>query len=348
MRVAILYNATAADATTAERDVLVQRDAVRAAVSTFASDVRSMPCSLDLATAGARLAEVDPTVVFNLVESLGGSDRLMSVVPALLDTLGHPYTGCGTEAIVLTTNKVLAKQQLRRAGLPTPAWLGSADGPTAVPGAQTVTSGMTYPCRVVIKTVWEHASYGLDDRSIVAVDDVEALTRQLVERERELGRPCFAEAFVDGREFNVSLVTTVAGAPDVLPVAEIDFSAFPPGKPRIVGTSAKWEPETFEYSHTPRCFEFAPDDAGLVAELAELSRRCWDLFGLRGYARVDFRVDTAGRPWILEVNANPCLSPDAGFAAAVDRAGLSYDTTIRQIVEGAVRRSDRQLKATPV
>ena len=317
--------------------MLVQRDTVHDAVSTFASDVRSMPCSLDLATAGAQLAEMGPTVVFNLVESLGGSDRLMPMVPALLGTLGHPYTGCGTEAIVLTTNKVLAKQQLRSAGLPTPSWHTSPLGP--VRRSDATTAGVGYPCRVVIKTVWEHASFGLDDRSVVDVDGGEALACRLAEREWQLGRPCFAEAFVDGREFNVSLITTAGDAPEVLPVAEIDFSAFPPGKPRIVGASAKWQPEAFEYGHTPRCFEVTEDDRALLLELAELSRRCWSLFGLDGYARVDFRVDAAGQPWILEVNANPCLSPDAGFAAAVDRAGLSYDTTIQRIVEGALRRS---------
>ena len=331
MRVAVLYNEIAAGAETAELDVLVQRDAVQDAVSRFASQVLPVPCSLDLATAGARLIEAGPTVVFNLVESLGGSDRLMAMAPALLDTLGSPYTGCGTEAIYRTTNKVLAKQQLRRAGLPTPPWHAAAHGPPGT--ADTV----AFPCRFIIKTVWEHASHGLDDRSVVEVDGVEALTRRLAERQRQLGRPCFAEVFIDGREFNVSLIATATGAPEVLPVAEIDFSLFPPGKPRIVGTSAKWGTQTFEYRHTPRRFDLASADEGLVRALGALARRCWDLFGLRGYARVDLRVDATGRPWILEINANPCLSPDAGFPAAADRAGLSYDGAIRRVVEDALR-----------
>ncbi|MFH2099767.1 MAG: D-alanine--D-alanine ligase, partial [Pseudomonadota bacterium] len=48
--------------------------------------------------------------------------------------------------------------------------------------------------------------------------------------------------------------------------------------------------------------------------------------------RVDFRVDPDGNPFILEVNANPCLSPDAGFAAAVDRAGMPFDRAVERIL----------------
>lgn len=58
----------------------------------------------------------------------------------------------------------------------------------------------------------------------------------------------------------------------------------------------------------------------------------WDLFGLSGYARVDFRVDAAGAPWVLEVNTNPCLAPDAGFAAAAAQAGITYDALVAHLL----------------
>ncbi len=54
---------------------------------------------------------------------------------------------------------------------------------------------------------------------------------------------------------------------------------------------------------------------------------------LRAWARVDFRVDQNGQPWILEVNANPCLSPDAGFRAALQQAGIAFDEAIACILE---------------
>jgi D-alanine-D-alanine ligase len=120
---------------------------------------------------------------------------------------------------------------------------------------------------------------------------------------------------------------------EVLPPAEIDFSAFPPEKPRIVGHRAKWDENSFEYNHTPRTFDFHEADRPLLDEISGLSQKCWELFSLRGWARVDFRVDTEGRPWILEINTNPCLSPDAGFFAALARAGIPFDEAIQRIVE---------------
>jgi D-alanine-D-alanine ligase len=122
----------------------------------------------------------------------------------------------------------------------------------------------------------------------------------------------------------------------VLPPAEIDFSALPEGKPHIVGYAAKWHAASVEFQQTPRRFEFPDSDAVCLGQLSELALRCWRLFDLRGYARVDFRVDADGQPWILEVNTNPCLSPDAGFAAAVDRAGLPWYAAIARILRAAL------------
>ena len=100
----------------------------------------------------------------------------------------------------------------------------------------------------------------------------------------------------------------------------------------FVGYRAKWDEGSFEYGSTPRSFDFPPDDAALLATLKRLSLACWEIFGLRGYARVDFRVDAEGKPWVLEINTNPCLSPDAGFMAAAGRAGLSRNDVVRRII----------------
>lgn len=162
----------------------------------------------------------------------------------------------------------------------------------------------------------------------------EHLLARIEERRKTLGVAFFAETYIEGREFNLSLLASSRG-PEVLPPAEIRFEGFPETRRKIVGYRAKWVEDSFEYTHTPRTFRFPQSDGPLLLSLADLAKRCWTLFRLRGYARVDFRVDGEGRPWVLEVNTNPCLSPDAGFAAASREAGLAFPEVIRRIVADA-------------
>lgn len=323
MRVAILYNEPANEAALDDQDVLVQRDAIAAALAELGHTATAIGCTLDLDAARRALLAAAPDAVFNLVEALGGTDRLQPVATLLLDSLGLPYTGCPSLPLLETCGKLHAKRRLYDARLRTPPWL-------AVPHAK-VPGG-----RYIIKAVWEHASVGLDETSVIDVASAAELWEQVARRNRDTGRPHFAEQFITGREFNLSLLASEHG-PEVLPPAEIDFSAFPPGKPRIVDYRAKWEAGTFEYEQTPRRFDFPPSDHALLVDLADQARCCWELFGLRGYARVDFRVAEDGHPWILEINANPCLSPDAGYAAALERAGVRYADAIKRIVEDALR-----------
>jgi D-alanine-D-alanine ligase len=263
-----------------------------------------------------------PDVAFNRVESLGGSDAMQAAVTLLLDTMDVPYTGNPTATLVATASKVRVKERLLSAGLPTPEWVGGGFAFSSVVGAT----------HFILKSVYEHASFEMDDSCIVGPVDADDIARLVDQRSMESGRPFFAERFVSGREFNLSLL---GRDPQVLPPAEIDFSAFPPEKPRIVGYGAKWDRDSFEFDNTPRRFDFPPSDRKLLKRLHELSVECWRLFDLKGYARVDFRCDELNRPWILEINTNPCLSPTSGFAAALNAAEIEYDGGVQRILDAA-------------
>ena len=339
MKVAVIHGEVAEGAGQDEKDVLVQVDVVSEGLAALGHEPVAVPVSLNLEEAARTLTALHPAIAFNLVESLSGKGSLIHIVPALLDALKIPYTGSGTEAIILTSNKVLAKKWLGAAGLPTPPWFTAAER-----REELRVSGPW-----LIKSAWEHASIGLDEDSVIPEADRGRLLAEMEARRDVLGGACLAEAFIDGREFNLSLLAggrdpgcgtdgragpplAYRNEPEVLPPAEIRFDAYPPGKVRVVGYRSKWEEDSFEFNHTPRSFEFPETDAPLLARLKELALRCWKLFDLQGYARVDFRVDKEGRPWILEVNTNPCLSPDAGFHAATLRAGLTFSEVLKRII----------------
>ncbi|MBU1397503.1 MAG: D-alanine--D-alanine ligase, partial [Proteobacteria bacterium] len=120
---------------------------------------------------------------------------------------------------------------------------------------------------------------------------------------------------------------------EILPPAEILFVGYPSGKLKIVDYRAKWKPKSFEYLHTDRTFNFGPEDEHIIKSLKTTAAECWNLFGLKGYARVDFRVDGSGKPWVLEINANPCLSSDGGFAVASALVGLDFPMVVKRIID---------------
>lgn len=345
MRLAILHNAVTDSSSSDERDVLFQIRAVSEALVSLGHEAMPVACGLDLNALRQTLARIQPDLVFNLVESLDGHGRLIHVVPFLLDSLRIPYTGSSAETLYATSGKITAKERMDQLGsqwgIFSPGWIGPYS--LLQSGRITFNTAERVAHRLwIIKSVWEHASLGLGDDAVIEPDRIQDIIDTLKERAPKLGGDCFAEWYIEGREFNLSLLEGGEG-PEALPPAEIVFDGYAADKPRIVGYQAKWAEDSFEYSHTTRCFEFSAADAPLLTQMKQIALRCWDLFHLKGYARVDFRVDRQGHPWVLEVNANPCLSPDAGFAAALAQAGILYAQAIEQIVETAREPASREI-----
>ena len=110
------------------------------------------------------------------------------------------------------------------------------------------------------------------------------------------------------------------------------FTDWSSDKPKIVDYSAKWEESSHQFKNTNRTFNLSEKDKSLLEEIKSISEKCWNLFKLRGYARVDFRIDENNKPYVLEINANPGIAPDSGFIAACERAGMTHENIIRGII----------------
>jgi len=306
-----------------ELDVLDQASAIEKSLKSLGYEVYTEPVSLNLEKLLKIIGSVKPDVVVNLVETLGGRGRLIHFVPGLLDSVSVPYTGSGQQALYITTGKTVAKKEMIRTGLPTPGFFGQSEIKKIIPGK-----------KYILKPTWEDASVGITDKSVVTSDTC----KQQLNLMLKTGiKEWLFEEYIDGREFNVTLLETKDGW-RVFHPAEIVFKDFPKGKPKILGYESKWDETSFEYTNTKRTFETIPKDNKLILRLTDISLRCADVFNLGGYARVDFRVDQNNDPWVLEVNANPCLTEDAGFYAACRNEGMTYTEMVSAIIEAAFKR----------
>ena len=305
-------------------DVMVQVEAIGEALTGMGQAWSAIPFTRDLAGFTARVKAEGINLAFNLCESVDEDPLLIGHPAAVLELLGLPFTGSPSQALMLSTDKLLMKMVLRAAGLRTPgSFTYEGEELRRLPG-------LTYP--LLMKPRWQDASIGIDQESIIR--SPKELQPSLRHWYQSFG-PLVVEEYLEGREFNLSLLGYPT--PKIMPLAEIDFTGFPAGLFPIVGYRAKWDDSTTEYHTTNRVF---PDNLpeNLARAMRRLARECFQLFGLRDYARVDLRLDGRGRPHVLEVNANPCLSPDAGFAAAVARSGRDYSGMVAELLRMVGRR----------
>jgi D-alanine-D-alanine ligase len=320
MKVLVLHSDVPPDAPPEDQDTLIAAEAVEAALQSRGHEAVQAPFRPDVKALGKMLGRERPDVVFNLVESVFGAGIYSSLAPAMLARLGVRFTGGTAAHFCATTDKPFAKTILRAAGLPTPDW-----------SAPPAWAGLDEARAYIVKAADEDSSVGLDDACVVKGAEVRARAQDCTKR---FGGRWFAEAYVEGREFNIGVLQEKDG-PRVLPIAEMTFEDWPVDKPRIVGYRAKWAEGSFDSVKTVRRFGVESEEPLLAAALTDLCRRTWSLFDLMGYVRIDFRVTGAGEPLILEINPNPGIAPDAGFAAAAERAGLSYAELIERIVLAA-------------
>jgi len=305
--------------------VLVEAAAVAAGLTELGVPHR-LAAVRTLREAGREISSGREPCVINLVESLDGSATDACLVPAVCAALGKAWTGSGTACQLLALDKWQSKVAMRAAGIPVPVAAvldaGDTDLPAFVPSAT-----------VIVKPLRADAGEGIDASSVLSGADRAAVLERAARIHRELHQPALIERYIEGREFNVALLER-GGEVSVLPLAEIDFSAFPRHLPRIVDYRAKWIEDSFEYAHTIRRVPADVDqlaaDAIRAAALA-----AWKRMGCRDYARVDMRLDAEGRPFVIEVNPNPDIAPDAGFASALHAAGISFAQFVAALLANA-------------
>ena len=267
--------------------------------------------------------------VFNLCEDIAGQGIYEVYMISFLELLGMTYTGTSPIALGLCLDKARSKEVLSYHGLETPRHYVLTDPSQRRPD-------LSFP--LILKPLHEDGSYGIDRDSVVVSDEaLETKARQLLQ---QFQQPVIVEEYIGGREFNVSLLGE--GTPEALPISEIDYSAVEKGEPHILTYASKWDETSLEYLKTPPTCPVTLDPA-LEKTLKEVALKASQVLGCRDYIRVDIRM-RGDDPCVIEVNPNPCISPDAGFVRAAEAAGISYAELIGKIVGFADGRRAQQQK----
>ena len=303
--------------------VLEAVHAVHRALVELGHSVTVIPLSLPYEATRNALHSLNVDLVFNLFEGFPGDTQSEAIVPEIMSEMGFPYTGCPASALKTALDKVKVKKMLLSNGIPTP------DFQLLSPQKMNIFR-LKYPC--IVKPMREDASHGITAESVVR--DFSSLENRVKAMKELYGTQALVENYIEGREFNATVLGNLRCT--VLPVSEIIFS-LPPEMPAILTFEAKWNPDSVYYRGTKAV---CPSKITRREQLyiQETAIAAFRLLGCSGYARVDMRMDKKGHIFVIEINPNPDISPEAGAVRQAAAAGMKYTRFIDRILKLALEK----------
>lgn len=270
--------------------------------------------------------DVKPDVIFNLCETYSNVTHYDKNIVATMELLGVPCTGASSSSLFLCNDKGLSKKILRFHRVRSPRFHAFYRGHKV-----WLPKTLKLPC--IIKPLTEEASRGISQASIVD-DEASFLARIRMIHER-MNLEVIAEEYIEGRELYVSIIGDRALR--VLPARELTFGQMAEDEPRIATYKAKWDDKYRERwgirNHFAELLE-----PGLQKRIDDVCKRAYRALNISSYARFDLRVTAAGNVYVIEPNANPCIAQDDELAQSALKAGITYPSLIRTVVNQALRR----------
>jgi D-alanine-D-alanine ligase len=288
------------------------------------SEVKSFAIDRNIERTVKKLTSYTPDVIFNFVESVEGIASYEYCIAALYELLGYQFTGNMASSLGNCLNKYRTKTILRSYDINTPGAVTVKEDEKLSPK----NFKLKFP--VILKLLNEDASIGISENSVVK--DFDKLKKHLRFLQKTYKQDVLIEEYIDGRELNIAIL-----GGEALPVSEISFTGLPGGLPKIVTYEGKWIENSVYYEFTkPQCP--AVLDKKTEKKLKEIALLAYDAMNCRDYARVDVRLDKNNVPYVIEVNPNPDISTDSGFARAAAAKGMTYSQLLGTIAGFALKR----------
>ncbi len=274
------------------------------------------------------LKSSDVDLVFNVCERVNGSSLLEPHAAALLDILQIPYTGSSPFTLSLCIDKIRVKKLLAFHNIPTPKWDYAYDLD------DEIDESLEYP--LIVKPANTDNSIGITNESVVT--NQEELKKQLKKVIVDIGRPALVEEYIDGDEYDVSIIGSDDSSLRVLPLSRSIFKNMEKGQWHI-------------YTHELKFGGKNPRDFGIVVQrpakniskrleklLSEISLDTYNILDCHDYGRVEVKVDASGNPYVIELNPNPSIAPSDCIPQVAKLVGMDYGDFLEEIIQMAIRR----------
>jgi len=330
MKIVVLYNKPSSrfvqdpTHTAAEEDTEHSAREVNAALRSKGADTVLTPLSED--SISPVIEAINADLVFNLIEWTGIDTTYAMETFDRLNRRLIRYTGATKENYRDTCDKTVTKRLCRNHRLPTAAWQ------EFVTGNETIDETLLYP--LIVKVSSEHSSVGISVDAIAR--NAKELYRIVKKQLARFHQPVFAEVFLAGREFQVTMITGRSGL-TILPPAEILYAKGTDVP--LLTYESRWNESHRDYANSEvGLADLTPE---LNTKLRIMSMKAFTVLGFRDYARFDIRCDENGNPFFLELNSNPGLGDDEDYGMTVSykAAGMTFADFIWEIVESAMRRT---------
>jgi D-alanine-D-alanine ligase len=318
-----------------EKNFVNELAKVEQSLSKNFKEVKSLAVDRNVQVAINNINSYNPDIIYNFVESVEGIASYEYCMAGLFELLGYEITGCPPITLGNCLNKARAKAILKSRGILTPEY-------RTLKKTKRFTEKeikLRYP--MILKLMNEDASIGISEFSVVK--NYSELRKQFAFLVETYKQDMILEEFIIGRELNVAVL-----GGKVLPISEINFGGLPDEFPKIVTYDGKWTEGSVYYNHTkPICPADLPER--LKKKIQTIALASYDAMNCRDYARVDIRLSNESEPYVIEVNPNPDISSDSGFARAASADGMSYDDLLNTIANFAFirkKKNDSKAKAS--
>jgi len=275
-----------------------------------------------------------PDIIYNFVESVEGISSYEWCMTGLFQLLSFEFTGCTPITLGNCLNKERTKSILKARNILTPVNI------TLKPNSKFTARDITLNFPIIIKLNTEDASIGISEFSVVnSYKELKKHFRFLAET---YDQDIILEEYIEGRELNVAILGT-----KVLPISEIKFTGLPSGLPNIVTYDSKWIEGSTYYNNTKPVVPARLNEK-IKKRIEKVAWAAFEALNCRDYARIDIRLNKKGVPFVIEVNPNPDISSDSGFARAAAADGILHDELLYTIANFALNRkkkNDPQAKA---